>query len=174
MKQIYLILLLVVIVSTNTLAQTQPSCSAAGYKQFDFWAGNWNVYGKDSLGNEKLIGTNLIEKKQDDCMLQENWTASQGNNTGTSINFYNATDSTWNQVWVSNTGNILKLQGKLEGNSMVLYSQEMISRAGQPYVNRITWTPNEDGSVRQHWEVSGNKEKWQTVFDGLYRRQNTP
>jgi hypothetical protein len=36
---------------------------------------------------------------------------------------------------------------------------------------RITWTPNSDGSVRQHWESStDNGKSWQTGFDGLYRR----
>ena len=35
---------------------------------------------------------------------------------------------------------------------------------------RITWTPNADGSVRQHWETSTDDGKtWKTSFDGLYR-----
>ena len=34
-----------------------------------------------------------------------------------------------------------------------------------------TWTPNPDGTVRQHWEISSDAGKsWTTAFDGLYRR----
>ena len=39
-------------------------------------------------------------------------------------------------------------------------------------LNRITWTPNQDGTVRQHWENSRDEgATWQTVFDGLYTRK---
>ena len=42
-----------------------------------------------------------------------------------------------------------------------------------PLRNRITWTPNSDGTVRQLWEVSKDQgESWQTEFDGLYKRQS--
>jgi len=38
-------------------------------------------------------------------------------------------------------------------------------------VNRITWTPNDDGSVRQLWEVLNVTEnKWTIAFDGLYKK----
>jgi hypothetical protein len=36
--------------------------------------------------------------------------------------------------------------------------------------HRISWTPNDDGSVRQHWESSTDGEEWTTLFDGLYVR----
>jgi hypothetical protein len=36
-------------------------------------------------------------------------------------------------------------------------------------LNRITWTPNPDGTVRQHWEQSTDAgATWATIFDGLY------
>ena len=38
-------------------------------------------------------------------------------------------------------------------------------------VNEITWTPNADGSVRQHWRISADGGKtWTTSFDGKYVR----
>ena len=41
-------------------------------------------------------------------------------------------------------------------------------------LNRITWTPNKDGTVRQLWEASTDQGKtWQVAFDGLYRRKST-
>lgn len=164
--------LMLLLAAGSLPAQTSPqlpSCNAPEYRQFDFWVGDWNVYATDSLGNEKLIGTNNIEIGQDSCLLQENWGAEGMNNTGTSLNYYDRADGNWHQLWVSNSGTILNLKGGLEGNSMILYSEEMLSREGKPYINRISWIPNTDGSVRQHWEVSSDKESWRTVFDGLYR-----
>jgi hypothetical protein len=41
-------------------------------------------------------------------------------------------------------------------------------------LNRITWTPNPDGTVRQRWDQSTDSgATWTTVFDGLYARPAT-
>jgi hypothetical protein len=37
--------------------------------------------------------------------------------------------------------------------------------------HRMSWTPNADGSVRQHWESTGANGEWTTAFDGLYTRR---
>ena len=37
---------------------------------------------------------------------------------------------------------------------------------------RIRWTPQDDGSVQQHWQTSDDAgETWQTSFLGIYRRK---
>jgi hypothetical protein len=39
-------------------------------------------------------------------------------------------------------------------------------------INKMTWTPNPDGTVRQLWEQSKDGGQAFTVlFDGLYRRR---
>ena len=53
---------------------------------------------------------------------------------------------------------------------MLMLSSEMEGKNG-PYVNRISWTPNEDGTVRQHWETRTGDADWTTLFDGLYTRK---
>ena len=42
---------------------------------------------------------------------------------------------------------------------------------GQVTKHRITWTPNANGTVRQHWESTDAKGEWSTAFDGLYTRK---
>jgi len=76
------------------LAQSSSPCACctANHQAFDFWVGDWTVY--DSSGN--IIGTNEVVKFQDGCVLQENWEAVGSSNTGTSYNFFDASDSTWN------------------------------------------------------------------------------
>jgi hypothetical protein len=36
---------------------------------------------------------------------------------------------------------------------------------------RITWTPNADGSVRQLWETADEKGGWTVAFDGRYTKE---
>ena len=98
-------------------AQTNCACCNETQKQFDFWVGEWIVL--DSLGNK--VGENQISKIEENCIVLEHWTGAKGG-TGTSHNYYNKTDSTWNQLWIDNKGNVLKLKGQLESGKMVLKS----------------------------------------------------
>ena len=69
---------------------------------------------------------------------------------------------------MDNSGNILKLKGGLRGDQMVLASDPYEAPDGQLRVNRITWTIQEDGIVRQLWEVLQEDEVVQVLFDGYY------
>ncbi|MCB1043072.1 MAG: hypothetical protein KDC35_09045 [Acidobacteria bacterium] len=145
----------------------QPPCDEAHKGQFDFWIGEWNVY--DTAGT--LVGTNSIQPMFEGCVLQENWEGASGSK-GSSFNFYNSKDAVWEQFWVWQNGTTLHLQGGLNEGSMVL-SGETTGKEGRILVNRITWTPNPDGSVRQHWEVSKDAgATFTSVFDGLYKKKS--
>ena len=147
-------------------AQAAAGCSDADRShEFDFWIGEWDVYSKG-----ELAGTNSIRPILDGCVLQEMWSGAQGS-AGTSLNFYNPQDRRWQQVWVWRNGTTLNLAGSLVEGEMVLEG-ESVSREGAAIRNRITWTANPDGTVRQHWEVSRDEgESWQTAFDGLYKKK---
>jgi hypothetical protein len=71
---------------------------------------------------------------------------------------------------VDNSGNILKLKGGLKGDAMVLSSEPARDPGGVPVINRITWSLQEDGRVRQHWEVLRDGAVLQVLFDGYYRK----
>ncbi|MEX0291334.1 MAG: hypothetical protein AB3N14_19680 [Flavobacteriaceae bacterium] len=152
-----------------TYGQTQNcACCTENHKAFDFWIGEWEVTNTDG----SAAGKNTIEKIQSDCMLSENWISASAGFTGTSINFYNQRTGQWEQLWVDNAGNQLKLKGKKVGNQMILSSDEFKRNDGLLYVNRITWTANDDGSVRQLWEVLQKDSVVSVAFDGLYKKVN--
>ncbi|CAN5170593.1 hypothetical protein BH11PSE14_BH11PSE14_24070 [soil metagenome] len=51
---------------------------------------------------------------------------------------------------------------------------QVFDKTGVVQRERITWTPNADGSVRQFWESSSDDGKrWTTAFDGLYKHPNS-
>jgi hypothetical protein len=127
----------------------------------------------DSLGNK--VGENQISKIEENCIVLEHWKGAKGG-TGTSHNYYDKTDSTWNQLWIDNKGNILKLKGGLESGKMVLKSDPDTSgtkgKKNGSYYNQITWSQNEDGTVSQLWETYNQNDKpIKTIFSGIYHRK---
>lgn len=172
MKITLAILLAIACLSMATAQENQPTCPCCKetYRQFDFWLGNWEAFSPDN----KLAGRNNIVLLQDSCILQENWVSASPGYTGTSYNFYNPQTGKWHQTWIDNQGASLLLTGTFENGSMVLWSETMKTQKGEPYRNRITWTPNTDGTVRQHWEMTTDEGKtWTTLFDGLYKKIKT-
>jgi hypothetical protein len=167
MRKLFKILLL--LTSTAIFAEEPPPvpCSADEHRQFDFWLGHWTSYSKDG----KKQGTNHLTKLMGQCVIQENWESGGGKFKGTSFNFYDPVRKEWHQTWVDSSGGTLRLDGGLVGGSMQLSGQRTGSN-GDKVVERITWTPLENGSVRQHWQASIDEgENWTEVFDGYYRRE---
>jgi len=143
-------------------------CCDTTFRQFDFWLGDWEVF--DTSGIK--VGTNIVVTMQDSCMLQENWESALGNYSGTSYNYYNSQDSMWHQTWVDNQGGSLELHGKLVSGNMILQSDLAKGKKFDFYYNRITWTPHENGSVSQVWEIiDKNNNVLKLLFNGLYIRK---
>jgi hypothetical protein len=150
---------------------TPAACAAAERRAFDFWIGEWEVIGPK--GN--IVGHSRIEAILGGCAIAEHWQSATGNgaNDGNSYNIYNADLKRWEQFWVDASGSRLLLAGGLVEGSMVLEGRQDLPAADGVHArDRITWTPNADGSVRQRWENSKDEGKtWTVAFDGLYRRR---
>jgi hypothetical protein len=131
---------------------------------FDFWIGEWEVFGP--LG--KQVGQSSITALFGTGMLAEHWHGA-GGFEGRSLNAYDAARGCWHQTWMDSTGGLLLLDGGLVDDAMVLQGVAPGEDSSVPLHQRITWTPEESG-VRQHWETTaGDGQTWTTVFDGHYR-----
>jgi len=164
--------LAVALATASACAQSLPSpaakaCESTEHHQFDFWVGHWDVFGPA----DKKVGENRIEVIADGCALLEQWTGN-GGVTGKSLNIYDAVDRRWHQTWVDNSGNLLMLTGQLIDRSMVMsMTGPSPTDPKTTQLQRITWTPASDGSVRQLWELSSDAGKtWTVLFDGRYVR----
>ncbi len=159
------LLLLPMAVAAQATPPPNP-CTAAEYHVFDFWTGEWTV--TDPQG--ATVGSNVIRSVSGGCALLESWTDARGT-TGTSINYYDPRTQRWTQVWVGEGGSILHLQGGIVDGVMELGGERQ-APDGTRVRDRIRWTPNQDGTVRQHWEISRDQgETWETLFDGVYKRK---
>jgi len=142
-------------------AAPPPACQSAEHRQFDFWLGEWEVF----LPNGRKAGDSRIESISAGCALLENWNGN-GGFSGKSLNSYDRSDKRWHQSWVDSSGSRLELAGAYGDKRMVL------SSAPGATVQRIAWSVNDDGSVRQLWESSADGgTTWTVQFDGRYVRR---
>lgn len=165
MRNITLLLALVILNSTLIAQNSTCKCCTKKHSEFDFWVGTWEV----TNPNGTKAGENTIEKIQDGCVLQENWTSAMAGFTGTSNNFYNYKTKQWEQIWIDNQGQTLHLKGNKVANQMILQTEEAINSEGKTVYHRITWTDNEDGTVRQLWETIIDGKNVTVTLDGLYK-----
>ena len=171
--RILLILLLLPIFAAaqeqdGTEQPATPGCDQAEQRQFDFWAGDWEV-----TANDKIAGSNRVDLILNGCVLQENWQgAGPGGVRGTSFNIYDKATGHWHQSWVDSTGFLLQLDGGLVDGVMVLRGERPSPDGKGLTLHRISWTPLPDGTVRQLWEASTDDgNTWSVLFDGLYSRK---
>jgi len=65
---------------------------------------------------------------------------------------------------------VLILEGGWHDGAMRLEGVQRTT-SGTSHRARITWTPNDDHSVRQLWETSADDGRtWRVEFDGRYER----
>jgi len=153
-------------------APTQSICeSNKRFSDFDFWLGEWNVYSNDDA--RQLQGTNSITKHHNNCLIMENWTNLQGG-TGSSMNYYDAVEDQWRQLWVAG-GYSIDYSGGLDASgSMVLNGKINYYNTGKSHAFRGAWTPATDGSVRQLFEQQDpDSKEWTVWFDGLYIKKDS-
>lgn len=106
---------------------------------------------------------------QSHCVLQENWASL--NSTGTSYNYYNKQDKSWNQLWVDNNGNPLVLKGSFQDGKMIMRDELSKQSNGQLAYNQISWEKQADGTVIQLWVVLDEDGKFLTqLFKGIYKK----
>jgi len=148
----------------DSVCETLP-----GFNDFDFWVGTWKVYSNDDA--RQFQGDNIITKQHGNCLIVENWTSAQGGQ-GSSMNYFDPVEDQWRQLWVAG-GYSIDYSGGLDSTgAMRLQGKINYYRPNTSHAFRGTWTPLEDGNVRQFFEQYDDKNKqWNVWFDGLYVKQ---
>ncbi len=144
--------------------QTAPAAH-----DFDFWVGEWDVFGPQG----RQVGANSITSLFGTGALAEHW-HDAGEVEGRSLNSFDQLRGCWHQTWIDSSGGLLLLEGGLRDGAMVMEGVAPGEQDGSaPEHQRITWTPY-DGEVRQLWEVSSDGgTTWRTAFDGRYVRRTS-
>lgn len=150
-------------------AKARENAANSPSRQFDFWVGTWDVYNPDG----KLVGHSVVKKLHQGHVIEENWISAKGT-TGMSLNFWDPERKKWRQTWVDQFGQVVEYEGAFEDGAMRLEGWR-IKPNGTRILQRATFTPQEEGTVRQFIEESSDGGKtWTTYFDGLYATRVLP
>jgi tetratricopeptide (TPR) repeat protein len=137
-------------------------------REFDFWAGEWDVY---ATGTKNLVGHSLVQIISGGCALLENWDG--GNSTGKSINFIDPNTNKCKQSWAGSYANGVQefVNGEYKDSAM-RFEFETKNAQGQKIIGRFIFYNEGPNQVRQFNETSADEGKtWTTSYDFTYARK---
>ena len=137
-------------------------------REFDFWAGDWDVY---PTGTKTLVGQSSVQIISGGCALLENWTSPAS--TGKSINYIDPVNNKWKQAWAGSY--IAGIQEFVNGeyiDSAMRFVFETKDAQGQRIIGRFIFYNEGLNKVRQFNETSADDGKtWTTSYDFTYIRK---
>ena len=141
-----------------------PTCTSPENRQFDFWIGHWRVV---NTRDRQPAGESRIERLYNGCTIRENW--SEPTYTGGSLNTYVAADHRWHQTWTDSTGSWREfVGGMVDGKMVLVWTHPSIRFPGRTAQERMTFTANPDGTVRQYSDQSLDGARWVERYDYTY------
>ena len=136
-----------------------PCQLSPGYRQFDYWLGEWDV----EIGGQKFAHSS-IQLVLDECVIFENYTDAKGY-AGKSFSIWDATTKKWEQRYVDTTGAFHTWTGGLENGRMVFYWKTNV-------LQRMIYEKEGPDRVRQLIDSSSDDGKtWTPSYNGLYIRR---
>ncbi len=140
----------------------------AKLEEFDFWLGDWEVF---DASTKQLVGKSKIQKVSGGFGVMESFYGVPGPFHGNSINKYNFFKGQWEQYWIDNSGMSHFFAGTYSEETGMFLTKEDKNGENITY-HRLVFVPQKDGSVRQTWTQSQDKESWAINFDGIYKKSN--
>jgi len=149
-------------------ATAYPCMVNAHAREFDFWAGEWNVY---ATGTTQLVGHSLVQIISGGCALLENWDSPVS--TGKSINFIDPNTNKWKQSWAGSYANgVQEFTNGVYKDSAMHFEFETKNPQGKRVIGRFIFYNLGANKVRQFSESSADDGKtWTTNYDFTYIRK---
>lgn len=155
-------------IRNNMYNALYPCMSNAHAREFDFWAGEWNVY---ATGTTQLVGHSLVQIISGGCALLENWDSQLS--SGKSINFIDPNTNKWKQSWAGSYANGVQefTNGEYKDSAMH-FDFEGKNAQGNKTIGRFIFYNLGPDKVRQFSESSTDGGKtWTTNYDFTYIRK---
>jgi len=162
---ISLILLTYIFSYSQETTKKQISCGSEDkpYRDFDFVLGEWDFLTADG----KKIGEQVYTKKEEGCLILEEWTTLSGS-TGTGMTFVDPATNLWRQVWMSPAFHIDYSGSVNENGDMILEGTMYPNNGEKSSAVRGVWAKQSDGTIRQEFLKYDNKiREWQSFFLGF-------
>ena len=140
-------------------------CTDKAHRQFDFWVGDWDVV--EIEHPTVIVAHARIEKILNECVLHEVY-ESPGGHKGESFSIYDATRNAWHQSWVTNSGQLLIIEGHLSGEAMILQGTDQLPDGKSRQV-RGEWRVDKHGVHESAVRSIDAGVTWVSWFDLLFR-----
>ncbi|MEP6948196.1 MAG: tetratricopeptide repeat protein [Ginsengibacter sp.] len=137
-------------------------------REFDFWAGEWDVY---PTGTKTLAGQSAVQIISGGCALLENWTSAAS--TGKSINYIDPVTNKWKQAWAGSYAAGIQefINGEYKDSAM-RFVFDYKDAQGKRIIGRFIFYNEGPNQVRQFNETSADDGKtWMTSYDFTYVRK---
>jgi len=150
--------------SLSTTAAAPSKCAGAEYHRLDFWLGDWDTFNADGSGPSQA--RNRVTSILDGCAIHERYEQTDGLK-GESFSIYDGSRGVWHQTWVTNSGTLLVLEGRFDGEALTLVGSNLDAH-GKPQIVRVIWKQQCKG-VRETAYISRDGGKsWNDYFDILF------
>jgi hypothetical protein len=141
------------------------ACTAPEYRQFDFWIGDWDAFDVNESG--KPVARARVDPLLDRCVVLERYDGANGVK-GQSFSIYDSSRHVWHQTWVTDRGQLLVIEGKMQGEEMVLSGVDYPA-PGQRREVRGTWKPAQNGVRETAVRSTDGGKTWNLWFDLMFR-----
>ena len=140
-------------------------CADPDHSAFNFWIGDWDV---SATGTDTVVARSTISAIQEDYHQTVGPGGAPATYHGISFSAFDARrGGVWRQFYMDSGGAVTVFEGGVRDGAMVL---EAPGRAGS--IQRMTVSPEPDGSVRQRGESSSDGgATWTPGYDFRYRRR---
>ena len=141
------------------------ACSDGPYHELDFWIGEWDVF--DAVAPAKTVANVRVALVLEGCALREEYRDPSGLR-GLSLSSYVASKDLWQQTWLTNRGQLLVLEGGLQGDEFVLEGSD-VGPDGKARRVRGSWKRVPDGVRETAVRSTDGGATWSPWFDLLFR-----
>ncbi|MGA8267629.1 MAG: nuclear transport factor 2 family protein, partial [Candidatus Acidiferrales bacterium] len=150
--------------ATPVELQQPAACTAPEYHQLDFWIGDWDAY---DVGGTAKVAHARVDSILNGCALHEIYEGA-GGHKGESFTIYDASRKVWHQSWVTDRGQLLVIEGKLQAGEIVLSGVDRTATGEERHV-RGTWKPAEGGVRETAVTSTDGGATWKPWFDIIFR-----
>jgi hypothetical protein len=159
---IFLIFAVTALGNVAVAEDTKTPCTSTEYRQFDFWAGDWDVFDIEKSG--PAVAHTRVDRILEGCVLREDYQGTDGHR-GQSFTIFDHTRKVWHQTWVTNRGELVVIEGRMENGEIVLSGEDYTAGT----LVRGRWKP-ENGNVRESAVTSNDGGRtWKPWFDLMFR-----
>jgi len=116
------------------------------------------------VGSPIQVARAKVDLILDGCVLREDYQGADGHK-GQSFTIYDGSLKVWHQSWVTNRGELLLIEGRIEHGTMVLAGED---RAKGVLV-RGTWKPENENVRETAVTSSDNGKTWKPWFNLVFR-----